>query len=414
MAEDTFFAGGVTTNEGAEDIFVQLLPASFKGVPFLFQSHSTTTGRKVVIHEFVNTDRRFVQDLGKLSKKIKIIGVLTGDGYFVHRNDLIQALQSEGPGILQHPFLGNLKVVALPGTFTETTQAVGKAVFNMQFERADKNIYPKEVDRYGSRIKDGSNKSKDESKNAFNNHYTVPFTDHETFNDANSMYDNFADKMFNVRSNYSTKGENVDTFDARLDTFNRNKVFNLKNTNDFSDSTSELFDTLGNSSVSDDQKINIYKEFFNYKIPDPIFNLVTPARETQYENRRSFESFINIHALISAYEAVPFLSYFDTIDVEDIFSLLEEQYSSILNNTIYTVEELEKLKILRNNVRKFLTTELEAVYDIIIIETVDIPLRVLSFNYYGSTDNYERLINLNTISTPAHIKGSVEIFGSKE
>ena len=49
------------------DIIDKLLIASYKSAEFFFQDLSTTSGRKIVSAEIVNSDERILEDLGLLT-----------------------------------------------------------------------------------------------------------------------------------------------------------------------------------------------------------------------------------------------------------------------------------------------------------------------------------------------------------
>ena len=67
-------------------ILENLNVASFRGARFLIKSHSTSGGRKTVNHEYPNSDRRFVEDLGELQETFSIQGIIHGDNYSLDRD----------------------------------------------------------------------------------------------------------------------------------------------------------------------------------------------------------------------------------------------------------------------------------------------------------------------------------------
>lgn len=79
-----------------------LYVATFRGIQFLIKDGSTTGGRKNVTHEYPNSDKRYVEDLGLFQKVFTINGTVTGLGvdYTFKRDALIQALEQPNRGIL--------------------------------------------------------------------------------------------------------------------------------------------------------------------------------------------------------------------------------------------------------------------------------------------------------------------------
>ena len=111
-----------------------LQKASFRGAEFFVDSASTTGGRKTVTHEFPNTDRRYIQDMGLKQRSFTVEAIITGSGaeYFSKRDALLNALETEGPGILVHPFYGQVSVVNDPYRLEEEISSIGRARISCQ------------------------------------------------------------------------------------------------------------------------------------------------------------------------------------------------------------------------------------------------------------------------------------------
>lgn len=118
-----------------------LRPASFRGVPFLVESHELPTGRRVAVETYAGADRAGYQDLGAHRSggaPIRIDGYLVGDTYMAARNALLDALERGTPGELVHPYYGRLWVMAGEGYATETaTEGAFCRVAMEFFERAE-------------------------------------------------------------------------------------------------------------------------------------------------------------------------------------------------------------------------------------------------------------------------------------
>ena len=88
----------------------RLQPASFRGVPFKTEDESLIAGRRVETHEFVNRDKPYTEDLGKITLRPKITAYVIGDDCYEQRDRLIEALNKPGPGTLVHPAYGEMSV----------------------------------------------------------------------------------------------------------------------------------------------------------------------------------------------------------------------------------------------------------------------------------------------------------------
>lgn len=97
--------------------FDELRPASFRGVPFAVLGGEGRFGRRVAVHEYPGKDRPYVEDLGRSTRRIGLVGFLVEDSLVYgggsvigQRERMIAAVEAKGPGILVHPTLGELRV----------------------------------------------------------------------------------------------------------------------------------------------------------------------------------------------------------------------------------------------------------------------------------------------------------------
>lgn len=119
--------------------------AKFKNVEFFVESHEKSGGRRVVLHEYPNRDLPSSEDLGRKASSFTIEAYLIGASVDEERDALETALESEGPGILVHPYygerfvtlkdeykvretVGEQRVVRFTLSFAETTETVTPSV----------------------------------------------------------------------------------------------------------------------------------------------------------------------------------------------------------------------------------------------------------------------------------------------
>ncbi len=113
----------------------RLIPATFRNVPFFVASSDFTTGRRLAEHEYpFKEDGQFTEDLGRLSFGVMVEGYVLGDDYDNARDALLDALETPGPGELNHPFLKTLKVAVSTVRLRESSQDGGIAFFSIEFK----------------------------------------------------------------------------------------------------------------------------------------------------------------------------------------------------------------------------------------------------------------------------------------
>lgn len=88
----------------------QLLPATFRGVPFEVTSGSLKGGRRTVVHEYPQRDNPYVEDLGRATRQVTIEAFVVGDDYIDRGTALLAEIEKPGSGTLIHPWLGEMTV----------------------------------------------------------------------------------------------------------------------------------------------------------------------------------------------------------------------------------------------------------------------------------------------------------------
>jgi prophage DNA circulation protein len=114
----------------------QLVPASFRGVPFLVEDGGRSAGRRVAPFEFPKSNTPYAEDMGRAAKRFQITAYCIGDDYVAQRDALLDACDADGSGVLIHPTLGTLTVMCGPVSSHESRLRGGICTFEMVFFEA--------------------------------------------------------------------------------------------------------------------------------------------------------------------------------------------------------------------------------------------------------------------------------------
>lgn len=120
----------------------QLQPASFRGVDFKDASNDSSFGRRAQVHEFPLRDKPYVEDLGRKARTYNIDGYVIGTDYIAQRDQLIEALEKPGPGILVHRYYGQIRVQVIDFRVRQSNSEGGWAQFSMVFVEAGEEPRP--------------------------------------------------------------------------------------------------------------------------------------------------------------------------------------------------------------------------------------------------------------------------------
>jgi len=112
----------------------KLLPASWREVPFQVRAESQTDGgRRIIIHDYLNSDRRYIEDMGQIPPNFKITAFVHGEDFLEKADKLEKALNQQGVGKLVMPTFGELNLYALPYQKDATLRDVGEITFELSF-----------------------------------------------------------------------------------------------------------------------------------------------------------------------------------------------------------------------------------------------------------------------------------------
>lgn len=121
----------------ASDWRKKMRPATFRGVTFNVISSEFTGGRRTVKHAYPFRDKVFSEDMGRAGRSFPVEAFLVGDDFLDQVEDLVEALETEGPGELVHPYFGTHTVIAPKFTVRVSRDEGGYATISVEFDHTD-------------------------------------------------------------------------------------------------------------------------------------------------------------------------------------------------------------------------------------------------------------------------------------
>lgn len=116
--------------------------ASFRGVPFFVESADSTHGRRQAVHEHAQRDVPYTEDLGRKAREFSVSGYLIGIDYQSQLDELIKACETAGPGVLVHPYRGEMTVTCRGLGVSESSGEGGMCVVKLTFLEAGEASFP--------------------------------------------------------------------------------------------------------------------------------------------------------------------------------------------------------------------------------------------------------------------------------
>jgi prophage DNA circulation protein len=384
-------------------------PASFRGARFFYKISNTAAGRKTAIHEYPQKDFRNVEDLGKKLKSFEITAIIKGTLYFTEKKKLEEAMTTPGIGILVHPFYGNINVHPLDYEVTEEDTSEGQAVFRLRFAEAQKNFSPQITSNAASIVANLYNELYVTANSVINLEYTLNFI--RNIEDAAQVTQRIAEQLRALYRIAVSFEDGRTKFRKSIDKFEARQYSTNQNPEKLADDLTNLIGDFDNLSDDSDARFDFNRQAFGLGFEDELDPEITLELTERRKNRRILNGTYNYLILNNLYATATVLTYDNEIQLDNVQDVLESFYESLINNesVLLTNEMLNTLANIRNQAQRFFANVRTSVAKIINIRTDAIPTRVLTYNYYGSSDNYDEILALNDWTNPAIIKGQIRI-----
>jgi len=394
----------------------RLLPADFDGARFFIETSNTAGGRKTATHEFVNSDNRNVEDLGKLLRTYKVNGVISGDNYVGDRDALIRALESKGRKVLQHPFYGRVNVVAKPYKLVENLSTLGEAQFSMTFEAADDVSRPlPQVGNAGTVTARSAEMNTDLADKVAEDMKT-PSGDVSTFKSAQVFVEKMTKQFEDVTELFAPNIDAVTQFTADLESFGDSIVELISAPAELATQVEDLFNSINTIILTDlTQGLNTLDRFFDFNTDSlnifrgiDVGNDISESLATAIVNEQVLTRQMRITALSLAYQAVSRIEFsnLDALDAQQ--ARLEKQYQSVIKDPNLAADSAELLKTLRDEVEVFFQNRRLTINRVITLSIKRTPAQVLTYFLYGELTLYQEIVDLNADPDISHYTGNIK------
>ncbi|MEJ1938287.1 DNA circularization N-terminal domain-containing protein, partial [Nostoc sp. NIES-2111] len=157
----------------AEPLALNLLPASFRGVPFHVDGSTFEAGRRVQVHEYPQRDKPWAEDLGRATRGISVEAFVVGEDYSEQANALIGAAEEEGPGTLVHPWFGSMEVSLKDPCRVRFDGSAGRAVVSFSFVEAGELEFPSASDSTQAASQDAADELCDAAAESFGDAFSI-------------------------------------------------------------------------------------------------------------------------------------------------------------------------------------------------------------------------------------------------
>ena len=389
---------------------IQLKKYRYRGIDLLFTDTTTSGGNRIVRYNYPGSDKQAVEVQGKAPRSFSITTIIPYENYDSNRANLIRVLEDGKKGVLTHPYWGDIENV-ITGSYSlnEKLSELGRASITIQFEVDDAEGIPIQSGNLQTLTEYEANLLGSVSVQDIVENYIVRSGFIGNFGDAMENVQNVADAFNEVSERATQIQEQASTFYADVDNFERNIVTNIKNPALLGPEINDLFYSLGNLYDTPEQKLIVYKGLFLFGEDDPEIIVTTAGLKSRKNNRDVIRSAIRTQSLAFAYDSAVQVEYDTTDELDLIQSELEQQYLTIRNDELVANDVHEQLDRTRVQAIKTLDDARVTTNQVITVTTQRQPLSILLYQWYGNTDLFDIITELNDIHQNAFVEGDIKI-----
>lgn len=399
-------------------VFENLQEASFKGFAFLVNTESNASGKKVVVHEYPNSDKRFVEELGQVPSTFTLNAIVHGDINL--RNRLEQLLREPGTGTLVHPVYGIIDVMAGDYSVASNQRSVGEFNFSIVFYVTEQNITASVDTAAISQITAAVDTMRESTSTAFKAIYTAPTTA-DNFNDANAKVTAFftaIEQSVNTITEPVTK--NIESFNTLVDAALSGVSTLVQDAESLSEAIDSVFVSAANVANTPADLLDTWKSLTTFGNDDDTLSNTTVKRQELIDNRAALNDVIQINALGGQFESASFKSYRTDTELAEEQASLNDAFGTIVVDRI-TSTELQRSKLIaldsdvreavhnvRDISRKIFEGVAQNVWRVVDIDQNKSTMMLTAYRYYGDLSTINLLSDLNPDVNHAGFAGTIK------
>lgn len=401
----------------------RLIQASFRGIPFFIERHTLDGGRNTKQHEPLQRNKSDSEDLGRRGRVYRLDAHIVGDDYFFTRDLLIDAMETEGKGLLVHPYFG-LKEVQPAGFSQSESQEEGRmTIFSLTFEEAETISAPvAAIDSVVSAITQIVGLTVI-AKNFFQTAYDISGLPGYVRDSMVAIGLDFKDLIEESMAKVSTDSSKKAELDDKLrNVFNTSTLESLVQNpaslaNEIDLTLDQLKDVAAEPSTTTaldvtsgrDDKLSVLAPMLSFPLTGS-FSDKTATRTAERENAEAFQSMIIQLAVVKYAENAVLKQYKSEEEAIEQRELIANAIEGELLKEGVSDDVFQGLEDLNANVTRTIPDAndlLSNVNNISLISTQ--PSLVLAYDLYESLDNEQDIIDRNKIRNPAFISGDLQV-----
>jgi hypothetical protein len=217
----------------------------------------------------------------------------------------------------------------------------------------------------------------------------------------------------NIIQPFNTENDALNDFNAANVDYQNNKYGIIENKTTIGDKTKNLFDSFYYVAITPEDGYKMNSKAYYFGIDDTVINPLNLQAKQRLSNRLTYNSCVNCFVLLNLYSNAFLINYLDDQQLIAITNDLEAKYRYLMDNNNFPRDIIVSLENFRAQARKYFDQLEVNISKVISVETKEMPLSVLLYQYYENFDNENEILSLNNVFDSTVIGGQIKILTSQ-
>lgn len=385
----------------------KLQPASFRGISFLVNTETKTGGKKIVTHEFVNSDERFTEELGKLPPSFSIEAIVHGDDAIQRRFDLERVLQDSGIGDLVHPVYGLIKVKSTTFSVTSNQTNIGEFRFSIEFQSTKENLTAQPTPVTTSAVSKAAEDAREAVNNAIEAEYIDPVIPDTLTSSSDKLDEIYTGLNGTISDNVGLVQGGIANFTRVVNDELTNVLTTAQEGTKVRTSLQSVYDAAIAVTNVPQTLFNSWKSTVTFGLEDLKGAVNTVFRLNKENNKSILNEHTRIMSMVNLFESAVYKEFQTDQELQDVQKLLDDTHQRIMKDYDQDIDTgsvrvlaedpdtRKTIAELRTRTKKVLDSKEQTVFRVVSIEPGMSSMALTSHRYYGDLDNLDLIKSLN-------------------
>jgi prophage DNA circulation protein len=381
-----------------------LRPGSFRGAPFVIESSDGEIGRRFELHQYPLRDEPYAEDLGRKARRFTLDLFVLGAEYMAGRDALIAAFEQAGPGLLVHPYLGEMTVAALDVRGpAESTREGGMARFTATFVEAGAALFPKPTADTVGDVGDAADMAAAAVQAEFAQNFSASKPEF-LFSAAKTLVQTATDKLSALRQSFPGVPAAVTEFVSDLQDFSAAAEALIRAPADLAVAVYGLIADVALLPDRPLRAISAYRQLWHLYTAAPQVSPTTSTRRRQADNQQALADLVHRAATVEAVRTaatLAYASYDEALALRDeLAARLDLQMETAGDASYMALADLRVALVIDIAIRGANLARI-AYYT----PADTLPALVLAYQIYGDAARDSDIIARNAIRHPGFVTG---------